>query len=66
MNAATHRYDCHNRKPFVPAYKATNGARWIQTFGKPDCQFTLSALGRHDKGCVGCVWRKDLSTEGTA
>lgn len=66
MNTNTHRYGCHNRKPFVPAYKATNGRQWIPTFGQPDCQFTLSQLGRQDKSCAGCVWRKDSSIEGTA
>lgn len=53
------RYGCFDRPPYPPAY--TNGPYWIPTFGQPDCQFTLSELGRRDPGCAGC---KHQSTKG--
>lgn len=27
--------------------------------GAPNCQYTLSALGRVDPRCTGCQWRKE-------
>jgi len=63
MSAATHKYGCHSRQPFVPAYKATNGRQWIPTFGQQDCQFTKTTLGQADKGCAGCLHK---ANEGAA
>ena len=31
--------------------------RWLS--GAPNCQYTLSALGRVDPRCTGCQWRKE-------
>ena len=39
------QYGCFNRLPIV-------------TFGAKTCQYTLSALGKADKRCIGCKERK--------
>lgn len=57
MNTATYRNGCHNRKPFVAAHRV--GRQWIPSFGAPECQYTLSALGQQDKGCIGCKHKKE-------
>lgn len=60
---------CHNRKPFVAEMRVQDGyqpdawytdARVAKTVSMPfrmapDCQYTLTELGRVDKGCVGCM-----------
>jgi hypothetical protein len=56
-------YGCHNRPPFVPVYPMTKDGppQYIKTFGKPDCQYTKTDLGKRDPGCTGCA-HKDHST----
>lgn len=50
------RYGCHNRLPYVVAYKATGGRNFISTVGKAKCQFTRSDLGKDDVRCTDCGW----------
>ena len=68
MNTDTHRNGCYDRKPLRG--HALLGIDWSE--GHPlkavrvqlehrmarDCQYTLSALGQVDKGCVGCKHKK--------
>ena len=58
-------YGCHNRPQFLPSYPVQNG--WFSTgtrimVSQPftmakDCQYTLTDLGRADKGCIDCRHR---------
>jgi hypothetical protein len=52
------RYGCFNRAPFVEEYQTAHGEH-IKTFSNPDCQFTLSELGRTDPRCAGCKHQGD-------
>jgi len=65
MLTASHKYGCHDRKPFVKEYPSNIGAvhHWIPTFGKPDCQYTLTTLGQQDKSCTGCKHRLQKGNE---
>lgn len=67
----TARYGCHGRRDYVASYPVQDGhyldgytrtPRMVSqpTFGKRDCQFTLSELGRDDARCEGCG-RKELT-----
>ena len=59
---------CHNRPPFRAVLPVQDGwfldgttrtprmVPWVIR-AKPDCQYTLSDLGRIDAGCAGCKWR---------
>lgn len=63
-------YGCYNRAP----YAAATGARYLRVniYGdgafvgdayvfnrlSKTCQYTLSALGAADAGCLGCTWRR--------
>lgn len=71
MNTDTHRYGCHNRKPFREllevqdgyyAAKGTKAPRWVYKPFKmqPLCQYTQTELGRVDKGCTDCQWREPV------
>ena len=63
---------CHDRPPFKPFTKVADG-HWddgVQRIPKltsipfrmnPDCQYTLSALGQKDPGCIGCKHRKEVN-----
>jgi hypothetical protein len=67
------KHGCHNRAPLpklvdMPAvYNISieghavvcDGIEVIPFVFKRDCQYTLTELGRTDKGCIGCEWRKD-------
>ncbi len=65
---------CHNREPFkdgqvLHGISSTTGQPvrvFIANRMNPNCQYTKTELGQADKGCTGCKWRKDLSTEGEA
>lgn len=52
-----HKNGCHDRAPFATEYRLTGGGMQANfSAGKP-CEYTKSALGQTDKGCLGCKWR---------
>jgi hypothetical protein len=61
---------CHNRPPLVETRCVQDGWRidgtrhrvLIPTKLQDGCQYTLSALGQSDKGCVGCR-HKSITTQ---
>ena len=61
-------YGCFNRKPFVEHYtvfgaSSTQPGLVSATFPfrlARDCQYTKSALGQADAGCVGCKHRENV------
>ena len=59
---------CHNRPTFRAVMPVQDGhyldgttrtPRMVASVFRmaPDCQYTLSALGRVDSGCTDCKWR---------
>ena len=64
------KYGCNNRAEYVDEYWVPDGhfvddaynlitkANPVTTFGKPDCQYTLTELGKTDTRCNECKWRK--------
>lgn len=68
------KYGCHNRKDFKTTLTVQNGVlKHSYNFGRSfevankievpfrmakDCQYTLTELGKADKRCDGCSWRK--------
>lgn len=67
-------YGCFNREPLadmlpMPSqYTMDTGTHKVicaetvhipNVFAK-DCRYTLTELGKADKGCIGCRWRKEL------
>ena len=62
-------YGCYNRKPHLRATAHTRLIHWgtkvwaerelIPNRGERLCQYTKTALGQADAGCVGCYWRDD-------
>ena len=68
MNTDTHRNGCHNRKPYRESVPVQDGwyadgyTRTPRLIASPvrstkPCQYTKTALGQADKGCIGCQWR---------
>ena len=67
----THKNGCFNRAPFDSTITQQDGwcktqpggaTKWPVLVETPhqmakDCQYTHSALGQADKGCIGCGWR---------
>lgn len=52
-----HRNGCHNRKPFAPVVQID--AEHSYPFRmSTNCEYTKTALGRKDDGCLGCTWRQ--------
>ena len=61
-------YGCHDRPTYVTSILMQDGwtpdgttrtprmVPWVIR-AEPDCQYTLSDLGRIDPGCVACKWR---------
>lgn len=57
---------CHNRKPFATWMAAQDGwqTTWMRNMvlipvtGARECVYTTSDLGKKDKGCKACIWRK--------
>lgn len=60
---------CHNREPFKQTMKVQDGYieggpyRVAETVETPfrmanECQYTLSDLGKTDKGCEGCKHKR--------
>ena len=71
--STTDRYGCHDRAPFIATMTAQDG--WVDDFrtrtphmvespirSEPECQFTLSALGRNDARCSGCSHQTEGSS----
>lgn len=61
-------HGCYNRPAYVSIVPMQDGwyqdgyTRTPRMIGvpfrmAPDCQYTLTELGRVDVGCVGCKWR---------
>lgn len=58
-------YGCHNRAPLLDRREVQDGwtpdgRRHMRTISDPmtkECQYTFTALGRVDPGCLGCKWR---------
>lgn len=59
---------CFNRPPYLATLPAQDGfymdgyTRTPRMVAMPfrmekSCQYTLSDLGKADKGCAGCTWR---------
>jgi len=68
MNTTTYRNGCHDRKPFKESVPVQDGhfmdgvTRTPRMVSSPfrmakACQYTLTELGKVDKGCTGCKWR---------
>jgi hypothetical protein len=57
-------YGCYNRTPHAARYYCTGQTEPYGTLkslanrGTRDCQYTKTALGAADAGCVGCSWRR--------
>lgn len=62
-------YGCHNRPAFRAGYIVQSGhymsgrervdkMDWVPHTMTKDCQYTLSDLGRKDKQCEGCKWKR--------
>jgi hypothetical protein len=62
-------YQCHNRAPFAESVQAQNGwtldgRRQLESVAlkaSRNCEYTLSALGKADKECVGCERKKEAA-----
>lgn len=65
MNSAEHRYQCHNRKPFLDEVRLTNPClccppKFVENKMSRDCRYDLRAT---DPSCAGCSWIDSTTKE---
>jgi len=65
MKTDTYLNGCHNREHHAQIVEVQdgwtrNGSRAMKFMANRmarDCQYTLTELGKVDKGCTGCKWK---------